>query len=110
MSRRFFKLTAIATPLHVLVTLVCNFLALRTIFEDQRYLTYPQRLCDFLSDLFVQPLTAALDRVGIDSGSLPWGFVFLVLNSLIWGAAIAAIISMTRQLTVRFRRAESARV
>lgn len=106
MSRRFFKFTAIATPLHVLATLACNFLALPTIFEDQRYLTYPQRLCDFLSDLFVQPLTAALDRVGIDSGSLPWGFVFLVLNSLIWGAAIAAIISMTRRPSTHATRPE----
>ncbi|MGA8221458.1 MAG: hypothetical protein WB780_07355, partial [Candidatus Acidiferrales bacterium] len=51
---------------------------------------------DFLADLFVQPLTAILDRLGIDFGSSPWELVFLVLNSLIWGAGIAAIISMTR--------------
>jgi hypothetical protein len=106
MSKLFFKLTAIVTPFHVLATLACNFLALRTIFEDVRHPTYPQRVYDFLADIFVQPLTAILDRVGIDFGSSPWELVFLLLNSLIWGAAIAAIISMTRRRSTHAARPE----
>src|SRR5580704_912326 len=72
MSERFFKLTAIVTPFHIVATIVCNFLALRTIFEDVRHLTYLQRLYVFLADIFVHPLTAILDRFGIDFGSSPW--------------------------------------
>jgi hypothetical protein len=41
MSSRFLKLTAIVTPIHAIVTLAFDFLALRTIFEDPQYLTYP---------------------------------------------------------------------
>jgi hypothetical protein len=51
MSKRFFKLTAIVTPLHVLATIVCNFLALRALFDDVRHLTYTQRILDFLAGL-----------------------------------------------------------
>ena len=94
MSKRFFKLTAIITPLHILATLTCDYFALGTLFEDVRRLTYAQRLYTFLSELFVQPSTAVLDRFGIDFGSSRWDLVFLVLNSMIWGAAIAAMISL----------------
>jgi hypothetical protein len=106
MPKRFFKLTAIVTPLHALATIACNFLALRAMFDDVRYLTHSQRVYDFLADLFVQPLTAILERVGIDFGSSRWELVFLVLNSLIWGAAIAAVISMTRRRSTHVTRLE----
>jgi hypothetical protein len=97
MSKSFFKLAPIVTPLHALATIVCNLLALRVLFDDVRYLSYPQRLSNFLGDLFLQPLTAILGWFGIDFGSSSLELVFLLLNSLIWGAAIAWIISMTRR-------------
>jgi hypothetical protein len=93
MSKRFFKLTAVITPLHALVTITCDYLALGTLFVDVRRQTYSQRLSVLLAKLFAQPSTAILDRFGIDFGSAPWELLFLVLNSMIWGAAIAAMIS-----------------
>jgi len=96
MSKRFFKLTAIVAPVHLLATIIFCFLAIRTLFDDVLgHLTYPERVYNFFADLFLQPSTAILNRFGIDLGSSPWGLVFLVLNSLIWGVAIAALISVT---------------
>jgi|SRR5271166_4531474 len=96
MSKRFFKLTAIVTPVHALVTIIFCFLAIRTLFDGVLgQLTYSERVYNFCADLFLQPSTAILNRFGIDLGSSPWGLFFLVLNSLIWGSVIAALISMT---------------
>jgi hypothetical protein len=96
MSKRFFKLTAIVAPVHLLATIIFCFLAIRTLFDDVfGHLTYSERVYNFFADLFLQPSTAILNRFGIDLGSSPWELFFLVLNSLIWGAAIAALISVT---------------
>jgi hypothetical protein len=96
MSKRFFKLTAIVAPVHLLATLIFCFLAIRTLFDAVfGHLTYLERVYNFLADFCIQPATAILNRFGIDLGSSPWGLVFLVLNSLICGAAIAALISVT---------------
>jgi len=96
MSKRFLRLTAIVVPVHVLVTIIFCFLAIRTLVDGVLgHLTYSQRVYNFCADLFLQPSTAILNRFGIDLGSSPWGLFFLVLNSLIWGSAIAAVIAVT---------------
>jgi len=96
MLKRFFKLIAIVTSVHVLVTITFCFLAIRTLIDGVLgHLTYPERVYNFCADLFLQPSTAILNRFGIDLGSSPWGLFFLVLNSLIWGSVIAALISVT---------------
>jgi|HubBroStandDraft_6_1064221.scaffolds.fasta_scaffold303843_2 hypothetical protein len=96
MSKRFLNLTAIVASVHLLATMIFCFLAIRTLLDDVfGHLTYSERVYNFLADLFVQPSTAILNWFGIDLGSSPWGLVYLVLNSLIWGAAIATLISVT---------------
>jgi hypothetical protein len=96
MSKRFLKLTAIVAPVHFVATMIFCFLAIRTLFDGVfGHLTYSERLYNFLADFFIQPSREILNRVGIELSSSPWGLVYLVLNSLIWGAAIAALISVT---------------
>ena len=109
MSKRFFKLTAIVAPVHLLATIIFCFLAIRTLFDGVfGHLTYSERVYNFFADLFIQPSTAILNLFGIDLRSSPWGLFFLVLNSLIWGAAIAALISVTvSSIKARSPRAES---
>jgi hypothetical protein len=109
MSKRFFKLTAIVAPVHLLATIVFCFLAIGTLFDGVfGHLTYSERVYNFFADLFTQPSTVILNQFGIDLGSSPWGLFFLVLNSLIWGAAIAALISVTvRRSRHSISRAES---
>ena len=98
MSKRFFKLTAIIAPVHLIATIIFCFLAIRTLFDGLLgHLTYSERVYNFFADLFLQPSTAILNRSGIDLFSSPWELVFLVLNSLIWGAAIAALIVTVRR-------------
>jgi hypothetical protein len=93
MSKRFFKLTAITAPAHLLATIIFCFLAIRTLFDDLLgHLSYSERVYNFFADLFLQPSTAILNRLGIELGSSPWELVVLVLNSVIWGAAMAALI------------------
>jgi hypothetical protein len=94
MLNRFLKITAIVAPLHFLATTICIFLWIREWLEGT---TYSELLFAFLAKLFVQPLTAIFGWFGIDLGSSSWALLFLALNSLIWGAAIAALVSLTRR-------------
>jgi hypothetical protein len=109
MSKRFFKLTAIVAPVHLIATIIFCFLAIRTLFDGVfGHLTYSERVYNFCADFLTQPSTAILNQFGIDLGSSPWGLLFLVLNSLICGAAIAALISVTvRRSRHSIPRAES---
>jgi hypothetical protein len=92
MLKRFLKITAIIAPMHFLATTICIFLWIKEWLEGTNY---SELLFAFLAKLFVQPSTAILSWFGIDLGSSSWGLLFLAVNSVIWGAAIAALLSVT---------------
>jgi hypothetical protein len=98
--KRFLKLTAIITPIHTLITIICIAISFG---EGMARFDYPERsaelterVCGFVANIFVQPVFGILGRFEIKTSSSLLEWTALGVNSLIWGAVIALIISWLR--------------